>query len=158
MPAFRRVEDQHAGPSAVGILVPPGQRTRIILRPRALPWDLLAIRLEDVKAASPAFCSFEREEAARLARQLKTALEQQVPSADLVTAHPNPWGEGEIAWLPCLGFLWLPCLRRPGQPYQGVQFATVEEAQEAARQITRYLCPGPDGNQEVYFNTQHFHH
>ena len=41
MPAFRRVEPHQAGARALGILVPPGPKTVVILRPRGLDWDLL---------------------------------------------------------------------------------------------------------------------
>ncbi len=34
MGSFRRVEGEEAGPDALGILVPPGKRTFVILRPR----------------------------------------------------------------------------------------------------------------------------
>ncbi len=38
---FRRVEGEQAGPSALGVLVPPSHRTVLILRPRTLTWDLV---------------------------------------------------------------------------------------------------------------------
>ena len=44
MSVFRRVDDDRAGPAAMGILVPPGRRTFLILRPRALAWDLILLR------------------------------------------------------------------------------------------------------------------
>jgi hypothetical protein len=41
MSPLRRVFGERSGPTALGILVPPGRRTVLILRPRALAWDLL---------------------------------------------------------------------------------------------------------------------
>src|SRR5207248_218318 len=44
MGTFRKVDPEQAGPDALGILIPPSRRTFVILRPRALPWDLLLCR------------------------------------------------------------------------------------------------------------------
>ena len=73
MGVLRRVTDRRAGPAALGILVPPGRRTLVILRLRALAWDLLPIRLHE----QAVFCEFGRDEAALLARHVHAALEQQ---------------------------------------------------------------------------------
>ena len=63
---LRRVEDHHAGPSALGILVPPGRRTFLIVRPRSLPWDLLLLRPD----SATAFHELYREQAGRIAEAL----------------------------------------------------------------------------------------
>ena len=64
MCALRRVEGDRAGPDALGILVPPARRTFVILRPRALPWDLLLLRDPEAEA----FRELGRDEAHAAAR------------------------------------------------------------------------------------------
>ena len=82
MPAFRRVEGSQAGPSALGILVPPGARTLVILRPRALEWDLLPLQDRD-----EGFCEFDRETAAGIARGIQQALLVLGMDPNQVLAH-----------------------------------------------------------------------
>jgi hypothetical protein len=156
MQPFRRVEDKMAGPTALGILVPPGQRCLVILRPRALPWDLLPTRLGR-EPGSLVFCDFSRDEAAGLARQIQRQLEQfALERHNPLEIQGHSPGESFLVWLKHGEFFWVVCPRRPGQPYQEMRFASREEAQEAARQIAAYVCPAPEANQEYYFNTQHF--
>jgi hypothetical protein len=149
MPVFRRVSDHQAGPAALGILVPPGRRTRVILRPRSLNWDLLPVRVREQSV----FCEFGREEAALLARQIHETLEQaegdqQIQAQAAADGYRLCAAVGE--------YLWMVCGRVPGQTYRPVLFATLEEADSAARRIAAVLWPGPDTEQEVYFNTQNF--
>src|SRR5262249_45084818 len=73
MPAFRRVKDVDAGPGALGLLTPPARRTGLSVRPRALPWDLVAA------GQSPAglpFRDFDRAEATAAGAGLYRALEE----------------------------------------------------------------------------------
>src|SRR4051794_6878894 len=72
---LRRVDVRQAGADALGILVPHGTRTLVILRPRMLAWDLLPVRWNGDPASPPTFCTFTREDAARVARQLGQYLE-----------------------------------------------------------------------------------
>ncbi len=153
MPPFRRVEDSQAGPTALGILVPPGLRTFVILRPRAVEWDLLPLASGD---GGGAFHPFEREEAAGVARRVRSALEQVVGGASPVRAVARADAGGFWVIARAGEWDWIACRRAPGRPYQPTTFASREEAEEAARRLTLFLCPGQDGNQEVYFNTQHF--
>jgi hypothetical protein len=153
MPAFRRVVDHRAGPSALGILVPPGQRTVVILRPRALEWDLLPAQSEP----GAAFCAFGREEAALLARQVAQALERGAgagPKAAAVVA--NPAGAGFLVRVHTLDLFWIVCLRAPGRPYQPHVFPSRDEAQAAFHRLIPFLWPNADADQEYYFNTQNF--
>ncbi len=156
MPVFERVDHNQAGPNALGILIPPGQRTILILRPKSLSYDFLAIKADDVNAEMPTFCNFDRDEAAELARNLKGTLE--AASEDLVTVHDNPWGDGYVAWVSCAELLWIPCHRRPGKPYQGALFPSEAEAEEVATVMRKCFCPPEGETGQVYFNTQHFHH
>src|SRR5262245_34084116 len=68
---LRRVSDQQAGPGALGILLPPGERTVLIVRPRSLPLDLLLVQ----GAAGTAFRELTKTEAAGVALGFLTALE-----------------------------------------------------------------------------------
>jgi hypothetical protein len=156
MPPFRRVEDRRAGPTALGILVPPGLRTFVILRPRALEWDLLPLRPGDGGAAA-GFCEFGRDEAAGVARRVQRALEQGAGAgANPVEAVALPDGAGYWVVARAGEFCWVACRRVPGQPYRASLFATAEGAGEAAARLACVLCPGADAGQEYYFNTQHY--
>jgi hypothetical protein len=158
MKPFRRVEDRRAGPQALGILVPPGQRTFVILRPRGLPWDLLPFQLEGAVPSRFLFLHFGRDEAARLARQVQAALEEKaLDRSNPLEAIPNPTGDGYLVQFQRHSFLWTACVRRPGLPYEPSIFATLQDAAEAAQKIAPIVCPAPDAGQEYYFNTQHFH-
>ncbi len=156
MPPFRRVEDRRAGPTALGILVPPGLRTFVILRPRALEWDLLPVRGEDGEAAS-GFCDFGRDEAAGVARRVQRALEQAAQGAsEPVLPSARAAGEGYWVVVRAGEWIWAACRRVPGQPYRVHVFASLESAREAASRLHRFLSPAADAGQEYYFNTQHF--
>lgn len=150
---LRRVEDDKAGPSALGILVPPGRRTYLILRPRALPWDLLLVRLDSTNA----FRELPHAEADRLAHELLYALRHWSEGASgRVEEVACPDGVG--FWVRvCVGpFVLLVCGRQPGRPYQPMTFADGEAALSAAEQLRGILRPRANVEQEVYLNTQHF--
>jgi hypothetical protein len=152
MPPFLRVEDRRAGPEALGILVPPGLRTVVILRPRALGWDLLPVR---PGAWPPDFCTFGRDEAAGVARQVQRDLAAAAGGG----TNPVVTVAGPAGFLICCqrgAFRWVACPRVPGKPYEPVLFATPEEASAAAAALTRFLWPAADAQQEYYFNTQNF--
>jgi hypothetical protein len=150
---LRRVEDQHAGSSALGILVPPGRRTFVIVRPRSLAWDLLLVRPETVGA----FHELSREEAGGLADELYQALR-----------HWSGTGSGHVEEVACPGgsgfwlrvrvgsFALVACGRRPGQPYEPLVFADADTALSAASQLRVILHPPASVEQEVYLNTLHF--
>ena len=149
MPAFRRVTDQQAGPAALGILVPPGRRTLVILRPRALAWDLLPVTPPPLAA----ICEFGRDEAALLARQISELL--AAAQGDQFV-HAQAAADGYRVCAPVGNHLWIACAREPGRAYRPALFATLAEAEAAAARIAAVLWPGPDAQQEVYFNTQNF--
>lgn len=150
---LRRVEDHRAGPSALGILVPPGQRTFLILRPRALAWDLLLLQPGSLNA----FRELPHREADRLAHQLLQALGQWSEGAS---------GHVEEVACPESGGFWvrvrvgpfdlLMCGRHPGRPYQPLTFPDAETALAAATQLRGILRPPVNVDQEVYLNTLHF--
>jgi hypothetical protein len=153
MCAFRRVEGTHAGPEALGILVPPSRQTFLILRPRSLPWDLLLIQGPE----DPRFRFMDRNEAHHLGQQCYNLLEAQAargfPEVSLVPVR----GEAEFHLEVRLGPLTLVlCTRSPGQAYVPGRFVDASEALQASERLRPILCPGPDAGQEVYFNTRHF--
>ncbi|MCI0685609.1 MAG: hypothetical protein L0Y71_26220 [Gemmataceae bacterium] len=157
MPAFRRVEPQHAGPQALGILVPPGARTVVVLRPRSLDWDLLPATWSGDPARAPAFRDFGRDEAAQLARRLQQALE------DAAARGVNPvetLGDAQErafqVWVRAADFFWIPCRKTPAQHYQPLLFADRAAAQQAGEVLARIVWPAADAGQEYYFNTQQF--
>jgi hypothetical protein len=159
MPAFRRVDAQRAGAKALGILVPPGKKTLVILRPRGLEWDLLPAHWAGEAATPPVFCQFAREEAARIARRLHEWLEDNVArGTNPVETFGNPLAQQFQVWIRAQEHVWVLCHRRPGQPYAPLVFASQEEAARAGCRITPFVHPGADANQEYYFNTQNFSH
>jgi hypothetical protein len=155
MPAFQRVDDNRAGPQALGILVPPGRSTLVILRPRALEWDLLPLRFD--RGMNSGFCTFSRDEAAAVARQVPRALEEGARAPERsVQIVANPAGDGFLVWIPMLDIMWLLCLRVPGRAYEPFVFSGRAEAQSAIDRLAPYLWPGVTASQEYYFNTQNF--
>src|SRR5262249_23565372 len=92
MPTFRSVNAGKAGPNAVGILVPPGSRTLVVVRPRALPVDLVMVRRGEDGGFGSGFMEEGRQtaglEAQKLAKALMGSATDQalqvevVPSAD----------------------------------------------------------------------------
>jgi hypothetical protein len=157
MPLFRRVDAHRAGASALGILVPPGAKTVVILRPRGLEWDLLPARWEGEARAAPAFCQFARDEAALVARHFQQALEQAVLAGkDPVETFGDPAGREHQVWVRAGEYVWILCRRLAGQPYQPMVFAERAEAENAGRRIQPFFTPAAEANQEYYFNTQSF--
>lgn len=156
MPPFRRVESRHAGPTALGILVPQGTRTLVILRPRGLPWDLLPARW-DGGETPPAFCTFGRDEAAGVARRVQQALEVSVLAGiNPVQTIGDARDESYQVWVRTDEFVWIVCHRAPGQAYRPALFADRDEVRRFAEQLTPIVWPAADAAQEYYFNTQHF--
>ena len=157
MPPFRPVPGDRAGPNAVGILVPPGPRTLVVVRPRALVWDLVLARRADVGGPGPGFLEMPRAEAAFIARKLQQKLvwiaEEGSGRAE---PAPAPAGEGYWIWLDLEPHPLLACERSPGQAYRPATFATLGEAWSTAAAISAVLCPGPDANLELYTNTDRF--
>jgi hypothetical protein len=154
---FCRVEPERAGPGALGILVPPGPKALVILRPRALAWDLLPARWEGDPAAPPVFCTFERDEAAHVARRLLHLLEGHLERA---ISPVHTVGDSQCCrfqmWVRTEELVWIACRRTPGKAYQPVLFDTQEEARSAAELVEAVVWPSPGVEQEYYINTQKF--
>jgi hypothetical protein len=153
MSAFRCVEGRDAGPAALGVLAPPGRRTFLILRPRALPWDLVLLQ----PAHASVFREMDRDEATAAARDLVHALEAwAVGGPGRVEAADAPQGPGVWLRVHAGPFSLLLCPRAPGQPYAAQRFADADAASVAAANLTSVLHPPPDAEQQLYFNTRHF--
>src|SRR6185503_10907751 len=97
---FHKVDPKHASPHALGILVPHGAKTLVIVRPRALSWDLLPARWDGDGSHAPEFCVFTRDEAAGAARRLLQALEEAVRlAANPVQTFGDAANERLQVWL-----------------------------------------------------------
>ena len=154
---FTRIDAKQAGARSLGILVPHGAKTLVIVRPRALPWDLLPATWQGDCGTPPQFCVFTRDEAALVARRLVTALEAAVKTGGnpLETFGDAQTGRLQI-WLRTDEYVWIVCRRAPGFAYQPMIFASQEEAIREAEKVAAYVWPAPDVSQEYYFNTQNF--
>ena len=154
---FHRVEAPQAGPNALGILVPQGATTLVIVRPRSLEWDLLPARWDGDANHAPEFRTLPREGAAGAARRLLHALEACVADGTnpLQTCGDTAGTSFQI-WLRTDEFVWIACRRTPGQAYQPAIFASLDEARHAAEAIAAIVWPAADVKQEYYFNTQNF--
>lgn len=157
MPAFRQVNGGQAGPQALGILVPPGRRTLVIMRPRALECDLLLVHPGKSSDRGLAFWEAARHEAAGLAQRLHRALQNAASAEGIrVEALASPAGEGYRVLASVGPFTLIACPRRPGQAYQPLELGTVQEAQHEAGRIAAVLCPEGGAEREIYLNTRNF--
>ena len=139
MGVFLRVDAEKAGPTALGILIPPARRTFVILRPRALAFDLLLCR----DAGDPTFIALTHDEASAAAQSLYRGLRDglaRVEATAYLHAHVGPMS-------------FVACLRVEAQPYTPMALDRAEAETLAAR-LRDLLCPA--GEQEVYFNTRFF--
>jgi hypothetical protein len=146
---MRQVPGDRAGPAALGVLVPPGARTFLILRPRQLAFDLVLLRPDE-----PAFHDLALQEGQVAARQLVRAL---VERADI--RIETPAGPGASGWrlqLTIGPFTLLACPREPGRPYRPWTLPDAASADAAAAALALLLTPGDDVVQEVYTNTRYF--
>ncbi len=155
MSGFRNVDGAHAGPSALGILVPPGRRTMLLLRPRALGYDLVALRDPSANGPGPAFQELSRHEAEVLARRLYATLSAE---GGLVRIETVRAGGTDGSWVQArVGEVtFVVCRRVAGQPYQPLVFATAAEADRTTAALAETLCPNASASQELYLNLRHF--
>jgi hypothetical protein len=157
MSAFCRVEPQHAGPGALGILVPPGTRTLVIVRPRSVDFDLLPARWDGAASCPPEFCLFEREQAAQVARRFQAALEEAVRlRVNPVETLGDSAGRSFQVWVRAAGLFWIPCQRSLGRAYRPLVFESQDAARTAGETLARIVWPAAEAGQEYYFNTQRF--
>jgi hypothetical protein len=156
MSTFQLVPAEQAGPQALGILVPPGRRTLLIVRPRALPWDLLVVHSDRWSGPTTTFRDFGRDEATAAADGLYAALQNWAAGEVTGAISPTAEGGGYLVRAHVAVFPLLTCLRRAGQPYEPLLIADRPEAEDLARALMAVLHPTPDAGQEVYFNDRHF--
>jgi hypothetical protein len=157
MPAFRRVNGDQAGPAALGLLVPPGRRTLLIVRPRALAWDLVIVHSSRKTGPTTSFRDFGRDEALAASEGLYLALEEWTRGGPgRVEATSAPDGTGFVVRAQVGIFPLLVCPREPGRPYRPLIFPELHEAQKAAAAVAVALRPAAGAEREVYFNTHHF--
>ncbi len=157
MSSFRRVDGARAGPNALGILVAPSARTLVVLRPRALEFDLLPIRATLRNGLGSGFLDLTRAEAIAVAQDLGRALEEGAAGTPVLLAPiPATGGDGYWVQAELSQYTLLACRRMLGQPYWAWVFPTLTEAHTAAAALQQVLCPAADAQQELYFNTQSF--
>lgn len=152
MAPFRRVEGTSASSEALGVLVPPGRRTLVIVRPRSLPWDLLPLDPLTIEGAGTPFWEVDRTQAPALAQRILEAL--QAVNGNRVDALAGR--EGYEVRAAVGSFVLVVCDRQPGQPYRPAVFETVAEAESAVERIAACLCPPAHTERELYINTLHF--
>jgi hypothetical protein len=156
MAALRRVFANQAGPTALGILVPPGRRTAVVVRPRSLPWDLLMIDDRDTSSIIR-FRDFAREEAEAAAEAFAQALDECTAGcAGRIEIIPAPGSAGQCLRVDVGRFCLIACPRMAGQAYRPMVFASADAASDAARALREILQPSPKASQELYFNWRHF--
>lgn len=153
---FRKVDARFAGSTALGILVPMGAKTLVVLRPRSLPWDFVPT-LCDAATGATAFPLFSREQAAIEARRVLKSLE----ASALAAASPveTACDTAETCFQVRIrtdAFVWLACHRAPGQSFRPIVFTCRAEAEAAAKQTEAIFFPTSDEVQDIYFNTQNF--
>jgi len=152
---FTRIDPRHAGPNALGILVPQGAKTLVIVRPRALEWDLVPARWDGESSHPPQWCVFTRDEAASVARRLVKSLEAAVEQrVNPLESFGDARRERSQIWLRTEEFVWIVCKRAQGQAYQPMTFTTQEELARQAQTLASFLWPEAGVAQEYYFNTQ----
>ncbi len=157
MPPFLHVEASQAGRSALGILMPPGARTLVILRPRSLDWDLVPVQPDGEPDQRTLFWEVNRDEGAKLVRELHGDLEEWAQGGlGRVEPVPAPGGAGYHVRVGVGRFVLITCARIPGVPYKPAVFDNVTKALAAAERIAAILCPPSDGRQEIYFNIDNF--
>ena len=148
---FQRVDLQHANATALGILVPHGTRTLVILRPRAVTFDLLAAQWNGDADDAPEFCTFARDDAVHVARRLIEELKAATNPIQTFGVR----GSFQV-WLRLREFVWIVCRRAPGEAYQPILFGTQEQAVIEAEKLTPFVQPPAGAVQQYYFNTQNF--
>ena len=149
----RRVEGDAAGPAALGVLLPPGRHTFLILRPRGLSWDMLLMRSADTTT----FRDLTRDEGERAVRTCYTALEAWQAGGSGSVEVAACTGLGGFLVRALFGSLpFLVCPREPGQPYRPQVFDDADDAEVAALRLAATLRPPAGGELEVYVNTCHF--
>jgi hypothetical protein len=156
MSAFHLVPADQASPQALGILVPPGRRTIVIVRPRGLPWDLVVVRSDRRTGPTATFRDFGRDEAAAAAEGLYSALRRWASGEAPGAIEPALGESGFVVRASIDAFPLVVCRRQPGQPYQPLVTTEPDEAQRTATALMTVLHPAPDANQEVYFNDRQF--
>src|SRR5260370_24776237 len=153
-----RVQDARAGPRVVGILIPPGPRTVVVLRPRSLNWDLLLLRDDTPSDNTSPFREFSQEHALQAARALFQALlawsEKRIPGR--IEPVSSRDGSTHQVQAEIGAFNLIVCQRQPGRPYRPKEFSSAEDARAVAEVLAAKLSPMGVVEQEDYLNTRNF--
>lgn len=157
MSPFRRVDGNQAGPHAVGILIPPGYPTLVILRPRALSVDLVLTRPESDGTGGARFWEIGDIEGRLMGCRVHRSLEEwALGGPGRVEVMPLTGSGGWRVHVEIGAFPWAVCRRVHGQPYRGMAFRVEEEARNLADRLAAVLCPSGETEREVYLNLNEF--
>jgi hypothetical protein len=153
MSALRRIDGSSAGPAALGILLPPGRRTLLVLRPRSLPVDLLLLRDADATE----FRDMSRVEGERTGRAFLDMLGEWLAGGPgSVEAVALDGGAGHVVRAVIGSLPFVACARAPGRPYQPEVLTDADSADILAARLAAALRPPPGRELEVYVNLRHF--
>jgi hypothetical protein len=150
MTRFRQVDARSASATALGILIPPGPRTVVVLRPRALPWDLVLLR-----PTADRFWEIDEIEAALMTRRVCRTLEACL-TADLGRIELVP-GADRIQYtlrVVTHALVWLLCARDPGKPFRPLYLAHIEAARAVAKRVGDALSSHPSAEKDWYTNLE----
>ncbi len=157
MSSFRRVEGPEAGPNALGILIPPGHRTLVILRPRALDVDLVLTRALEERPGVFRFREIASIEGNLMAGQVRRALEEWAGGGPgMIAVVPLADRRGWRIRVEIGALHWAVCPRVPGQPYRAMTFTSEGEAHTLAGRLAEVLRPALGESRELYLNTHEF--
>jgi hypothetical protein len=153
MSVLRHVDGSLAGPAALGILLPPGPRTLLVLRPRSLSVDLLLLRT----AEATEFRDLTRVEGERVGRDLLDMLGAWLAGgAGSVEAVALDGGAGHVVRAVIGSLPFVACARAPGRPYQPEVLTDGDSADVLAARLAAALRPPPGHELEVYMNLRQF--
>jgi hypothetical protein len=124
----------------------------VIVRPRAIPWDLLPLGPGAAVTSPRPFWETSPVQAAAAAERLAQALEQ----GSVAAAAVHPAAMGFVVLVEVAGLPLVVCGRVPGQPYQPLALASEREAGAVADHVTAVLAPAADRGGELYVNTRQF--
>ncbi|GIW81123.1 MAG: hypothetical protein KatS3mg105_2930 [Gemmatales bacterium] len=151
MTPIRQVEGSKASERALGILIPPGQRTIVLLRPRALEYDLLPVNQDNSHGTF--FWEIPQGRASAIADEMVQALTEHLQDVRIV---PIADGDGYQLRMSLGHFVFVVCPRIAGQPYRPLALPTVAEAEKVSNRIRDALVPPSGADLEWYLNSRHF--
>jgi hypothetical protein len=124
----------------------------LILRPRALDWDLLLLAIPG-RSLGRELAGHEAEAASRVV--LGALLDGQADRPDVAQAIALSTGGWQVQ-AAFGGLAFLVCPRVPGKPYEPLHCREASEAQRVVQALGAVLRPPSTMPREVYLNTRQF--